>query len=243
MILYKYRNTEISDHLEKLTPGSWIWKNFLSKEEIDQVIDSMYPRGPKQVWTSPALPEYKQRLMSSFYGGEFSLSGDFDRVVEYIGPEVGMAPHVDVLTQHNEVVETMLLTEDESKKVDSMKTKMCGYGLVVYLTDDFEGGELYYPEYDVLYTPIAGDLVIHDAETIHCVRGVKSGRRLTHQTVLDMEWNVDEKKYIKWEKENFSGFEKSLYVDRLTNEYEGKKIANKRLIELKKTFKNDHNYW
>ena len=39
MILYKYRNTEISDHLEKLTPGSWIWKNFLSKEEIEDIQD------------------------------------------------------------------------------------------------------------------------------------------------------------------------------------------------------------
>jgi hypothetical protein len=243
MILYKYRNTQIADHLEKLTPGSWIWRNFLSKEEVKKVTDDMVPRGQKQIWTSDVLTTYKDRLMSSFYGGDFSLSGDFERIVEYIGPEVGMGPHVDVLTQHHEVIENMLLTDDEAKDVEHRTATFCGYGLVVYLSDNFEGGELYYPEYDVLYKPNAGDLVIHDAETIHCVRGVKSGRRLTHQAVLDIKWNVDAKKYGEWEKENFIGQETTLYVDRITNEYEGKRIANKRLIELKKTFKNDYNYW
>ena len=55
------------------------------------------------------------------------------------------------------------------------------WGLVLYF-NDFEGGELYYPEQNIEYKQKPGDLVIHSAEK-HCahgVRPVKSAIRYSH---------------------------------------------------------------
>lgn len=51
------------------------------------------------------------------------------------------------------------------------------YGIVIYLNDDFEGGELYYPDLDIVYTPNAGDIVIHSGSVRHGTNPVTSGNR------------------------------------------------------------------
>jgi hypothetical protein len=35
------------------------------------------------------------------------------------------------------------------------------YGFVYYVTDDFDGGEIYYPSLGLSYKPVAGEMVIH----------------------------------------------------------------------------------
>jgi hypothetical protein len=45
------------------------------------------------------------------------------------------------------------------------------YGIVVYF-NEFEGGEIYYPNQDIEYKPNPGDLIIHSAEE-HCLHGVR----------------------------------------------------------------------
>ena len=46
------------------------------------------------------------------------------------------------------------------------------YGIVVYINDDYEGGEIYYVNQDIIYKPKAGDLIIHSSEE-KCRHGVK----------------------------------------------------------------------
>jgi len=52
-------------------------------------------------------------------------------------------------------------------------------GLIIYLNDDFEGGELYYKFKDITHKPKANSMVIHSAkkECTHKVNEVKSGTR------------------------------------------------------------------
>lgn len=45
-------------------------------------------------------------------------------------------------------------------------------GALVYLNDNYEGGELYFPEYDVLIKPKAGDLVFFPCHFYHEVKTV-----------------------------------------------------------------------
>jgi Rps23 Pro-64 3,4-dihydroxylase Tpa1-like proline 4-hydroxylase len=52
----------------------------------------------------------------------------------------------------------------------------CAY--TIYL-NDFEGGELNYPEINYTYKPKAGDIVIHHSELLHEVLEVKSDKRYT----------------------------------------------------------------
>lgn len=53
------------------------------------------------------------------------------------------------------------------------------HGMVLYINDDYEGGELYYPELGIVMKPDAGDLVIHPGtlDYAHGVTPVVSGMR------------------------------------------------------------------
>lgn len=51
------------------------------------------------------------------------------------------------------------------------------YGLVMYLNDGFDGGQIYYPDYDLEVTPEPGLLVMHPGNIVHGVRMVNSGVR------------------------------------------------------------------
>jgi len=53
------------------------------------------------------------------------------------------------------------------------------HGIVLYLNDDYEGGELYYPDLKLAIKPEAGSLVIHPGtvEYAHGVAPVTSGMR------------------------------------------------------------------
>lgn len=55
---------------------------------------------------------------------------------------------------------------------------------LLYLTSDFEGGELHFSDYDITIKPKAGDVVSFFSSTRHEVRGVPSGRRITTQLFL-----------------------------------------------------------
>jgi len=54
------------------------------------------------------------------------------------------------------------------------------YSLLIYLNDDFSGGELYFKKFDYTYRPRAGDLVLFPSNHIymHEARPVLSGQRL-----------------------------------------------------------------
>lgn len=233
MRLRKYRNVFISDNLKKLTPESWIWENFLSENELKEIYNEIYSTNPTKT-ESKILFKYKKRFEECFIGGWFNVSGNFKTLSYYTGPKNGMAPHIDVNFQHDEVIENILV--DESYSGEKIKIKFCAYGFVVYLTDNFIGGQLYYPEYDIYYQPKAGDLVIHEAEAIHAVTKIVSGERISHQGVVDLEWYVDQNKYEEWcDKTDL----KNMYVDSIANDY----VANKKLQNIKLKYLNKDKFW
>lgn len=68
------------------------------------------------------------------------------------------------------------------------------YGCVFYLNDNFEGGELWYPNQGVEYTPVAGDMIIHPGsrEYSHGVREVISGLRVSAGSFITQKDQSDE---------------------------------------------------
>lgn len=52
-------------------------------------------------------------------------------------------------------------------------------GIVYYVNDNYDGGELFYPKFNIEYKPQAGDLIIHPGtlQYMHGVRDVKNGVR------------------------------------------------------------------
>jgi len=70
--------------------------------------------------------------------------------------------------------DNMALHKDNSHQ-DDRGTIM--FGIVIYLNDDFSGGELFYPSLNLNIKPKARSLVVHDAKLAHGVKNVTSGTR------------------------------------------------------------------
>jgi predicted 2-oxoglutarate/Fe(II)-dependent dioxygenase YbiX len=65
---------------------------------------------------------------------------------------------------------------DGPSKIEKPMTTI---GALIYLNDEYTGGELYFPEYDVLIKPKFGDLVIFPCHFLHEVKTVLDGERYT----------------------------------------------------------------
>jgi predicted 2-oxoglutarate/Fe(II)-dependent dioxygenase YbiX len=61
------------------------------------------------------------------------------------------------------------------------ETYMDDYGSIMYLNDDYEGGEIRFPAYDITYKPIAGTFIFFPSSTyyVHEVLPITSGVRFT----------------------------------------------------------------
>lgn len=55
------------------------------------------------------------------------------------------------------------------------------YGVIIYLNDDYEGGQLFYPKFNYYITPKAGMLAMHPGDELHehGVTEVQKGSRYT----------------------------------------------------------------
>lgn len=69
------------------------------------------------------------------------------------------------------------------------------WGLVIYPNDDYEGGEIVYPQYNFKYKPEAGSMIMHEGYTRHGVKKVVSGERFCMASLAHKEgvWNPDPK--------------------------------------------------
>lgn len=61
------------------------------------------------------------------------------------------------------------------------------WGVVSYINDDYEGGEIYYPDYDYWYKPKAGSTVFHTGNTKHGVKKVTKGDRFCAASLVQIE--------------------------------------------------------
>lgn len=58
------------------------------------------------------------------------------------------------------------------------------FGCIIYLNDDFNGGELYYPEHGIRIKPQARTLVVHSSDERHCVLPVSGNTRYMMTTFV-----------------------------------------------------------
>jgi Rps23 Pro-64 3,4-dihydroxylase Tpa1-like proline 4-hydroxylase len=69
------------------------------------------------------------------------------------------------------------------------------FAVFIYLNDNFDGGELYYPGLDLEYRPVAGEMIIHPGtkEYSHGVRAVYNGVRITASSFITKKDMSDER--------------------------------------------------
>lgn len=58
------------------------------------------------------------------------------------------------------------------------------FGVVIYLNDNYLGGEIYYPDIGLSVKPKAGSLVVHPAGLLHGVKEVEEGVRYMISTFV-----------------------------------------------------------
>ena len=97
-------------------------------------------------------------------------------------PGTSLPPHVDDMTDSKEEGDEWFHHRD--------------FGIVVYLNEEFTGGETYYPNHEVDVEPKVGRLVIHpgDSNHEHGVRKVEGGTRYT----LSSFWTKNIEYFDDW---------------------------------------------
>jgi hypothetical protein len=163
--------------------ASWPYNNeiflvdeFLSKEEIDLIV---------------------KYLRMFFKDDPINISDEeFDALRETVMNKMDEVSEraINVFNKHHCIQEELEFTTfNNFVRVDGIgisahhdnnrpgALKKVRYGCVLYLTDDFDGGELNYTELGIQYKPVAGQIIFHtgEEEYIHKVNNVSNGIRFT----------------------------------------------------------------
>lgn len=207
-------NEKILSNFEKLCDEVYIYRSMLTKKECEELImkaksnktaDSFFD-GEKQVGGKYMIPELnKCKYMFSDllnYENQNSISKDlymssnnWDSCLLQINSG-GNSVHVDVY----EYIDTTLRNASIRKNELKDKEVILPFAsTLIYLSEDFDGGEICYPEYNLSYKPKAGDLLVHNSAIIHSVNPTTNGERWMHQNAFSAKFFVTDEDY-----ENFS---------------------------------------
>lgn len=133
----------------------------------------------------------------------FELGGLYDRIKKEIAEHVGVAVDLCQSTYQVMLEGAFNGLHADSMKLDGTPIQPDGtpdeleFSGLLYLNnygEDFEGGEVEWPEFDLVYKPKAGDLVLFlgDVEHRHEVKRVLSGERKNIVFFWAREGNVSE---------------------------------------------------
>jgi hypothetical protein len=161
----------------KLGEDIYVYKNFVSKEELINISDYL-----KTLSDDDWYEDNKDI--------KWMLRTDDTKILEPIRDRIVSLSDKDMTVGHNTVFVKMksgyswAVHEDEYEFKDVIKKSktyvegdafdlvdVSVYGIVIYF-NEFEGGEIYYPEQNIEYKPNPGDMVIHGSG-FNCRHGVK----------------------------------------------------------------------
>jgi hypothetical protein len=186
-MLYKYYKVFPKyEEFEQLTPESWVFHNFLSEKECSSYISEAEYSGWGNIYVCDldSLKILTERLKGLLVGDTDNIS-DFKHFKRSL-PGQGMLPHIDVYGWQNDYFKNVV--SDKNQKEQLCINKHSSYSTLLYFNDNYEGGEIDYPEYNISYKPKSGDLLIHTVEVVHGVRKVISGIRYSCQSNIDQDF-------------------------------------------------------
>jgi hypothetical protein len=226
-ILQKYMNIKLNKDFVKIHDESFVYHNFLSTNEIKEILNEIKnnEKENKEIYIKN-LKKYEKRLKKLFTGQKIYFQ-EMTKV-EARGLNSGDLIHIDIPNHMNQFLNMLVFNKLKGKKI-----KIGAMAFIIYFNEDYEGGEISYPEYSIDYKPKAGDLVVHYSEVPHGVTVVKSGTRYTHPNFIQCNFYVDKKLFKTYVPskdpknpkliENFSHF--------------NKESTNKRMQSLQKNYK------
>jgi hypothetical protein len=161
------KNFVADPRAEFLADDCCVIYDFLPLDVVAE-ITSIAEAATEEDWNKyPIGPLWKGRCL------EFNLSPNF------ISNEVNLLLGWKYKFVETKVVRKLILGDERPAHYDSQIDPMCDYGIVIYLNDNYDGGEIYYPKKDIVYKPVKNSAVIHSAreEYFHGIKPVLSGTR------------------------------------------------------------------
>jgi len=156
----------------------YVYENFLSKKELSK-INNKLNNIPEELWSkmwdaegqvpdvSPKMRITKKiikRLSKKVNG----LNVNINEVFSKMKTGISWGEHAD----NADFLAIRKLSKTLKDKEKFKLVKNSKYGVVLYINDDYKGGEIYYVGQNISYKPKAGDLVVHSSEE-KCRHGVK----------------------------------------------------------------------
>jgi hypothetical protein len=200
-----------SKKFEKLSDEVYIYRNFLSKEECLDLINEACPdpESLEPTYASKSLDKYRERLHQEFNYisqsniSEKNLDGPWDTLLLRFfdsnnNSNYTFSPHVDVYNFFVDYHKKAVI-----KPLDNYKEINLGHmSFIIYFSEDFEGGEIIYPEYGIEYKPKTGDMILHNVEVVHSVKKILSGKRWSYQSSIGSIKYIPENMFEKFMKDN-----------------------------------------
>jgi hypothetical protein len=169
----------------KLAEDIFLYKNFINKEEAKS-LHNICMNYPHDLWSQTANPiEWYNGKTTIFVDDAKPLFEKIKSLVEDTHTPTPSLSFTRMFPGDDMHVHTDSCGDDEATANDDFGTcAITEYGVVLYLNDCFNGGEIFYPDLDLEYKPVAGDLVIHHAMIKHGVNTITEGVRYTYTTFL-----------------------------------------------------------
>jgi hypothetical protein len=179
-------------------------ENFISKEDCQYLIDAaiasdLWENGGHEFWNNRILnyfnmKEYDKKAAEIMLNANIRCSNVIRN--NYAFPEI----YSDTL----QIVRWFPGMEQPPHADDMTNTDIKGlehraFGSIIYLNDNYEGGQTYYPNYNISITPQAGKLAIHpgDPDHLHGVTKIEGEIRYT----IASFWTSNKYQGQNWHKE------------------------------------------
>ncbi len=184
-----YKIAKLSDQVYEI-------QNFITKEELDQVTQFLSLRDESDwnasdvqydFWKDKVLDRkfiFPDSKFMDFYSRICNL---FSGKVEVTGINVQRYKKDDALGEHTD--------DHDGHRLNNQKVF---YGAVLYYNDNYEGGELKYPDLDIIHKPKKGSLVLHGGGILHGTTPVKNDATRYMSTVF-VKHQVGEEVYLNKE--------------------------------------------
>ena len=171
----------------------FVYKNFISKEECEKIV--LYIK---------SLNDFEWEFREDHFINVFQITKSSHQILEPIRNRIKEILPNDLIygpsaffskmlkgydwPVHSDVHDYEHIEKKHSSYIEGdpyTEQELSIYGTVLYF-NNFEGGELYYPNQNIIYKPKAGDLVIHGShdECAHGVKPVKSEVRYSYSNSI-----------------------------------------------------------
>lgn len=178
-------------------PNIFVIKNFITKEDAASLIE-LANISTEEEWSNYNYTdrnendEWEDRilLLNNCSGFDSKRNKIVNDLFEKIKKEINNILKKDIYvytgfnTIYRSVVGQAMKTHSDSGLGPKFK-----YGIVLYLNDDYTGGEIFYPKIEVEFKPEAYSLVLHPAHEAyrHGVKEVSLGTRYSMTSFLRLK--------------------------------------------------------